>query len=190
MSMPGIAPRELLAAETRKAIEDHSKWDSPHAFITLHWDGEKLACRTYAMIMPDVAPADYPRLMMKMAREEHERDPDEPACAYLLQIEAFGVTEPGPQATEAERIQYNADRLGRTFHQRDDAIESAIAWYADVHGRVWFAAKRRSDPDKISESFYPPGKALRGSFVNGLLAVAYATGMVSYGLPGPPSMAN
>lgn len=174
----------MFAAAARKAIEDGHEWDSPHCFQTLHWDGEKLSPRTCACIMPDVHPAGYPALMDKLAREELEKHPDEPAYAYLLQIEAHGVIVPGPDAAEAEREQYRRDRLGRSFHQRADAVESAMAWVADVHGRVWSAAKPRRGPVVITERFYPPGKVPGGQAVAGLLSVAYATGVTAYGLPG------
>jgi hypothetical protein len=179
--------RDVFAAFTRKAIEDHGEWASPHCFMTLHAEDGQLHCRTYAAIMPDISPPDYPSLMFRLAGEELEKHRDDPACAYLLQIEAFGVTGPGKGATEAEREQYARDRLGRTFHERPDAVESAVAWCADVHGRLWSAAKIRGREDKgISESFYQPGRAaIGGRMVKGLLSVAYATGMKAWGLPGP-----
>ena len=60
-------PREVMAAETRRAVEMHDEWDSLHCFLTLHWDGEKLTCGTYAAIDPGIEPADYPALMAKLA---------------------------------------------------------------------------------------------------------------------------
>lgn len=177
--MNAIAPRDALAAATRKAIEDHDEWDSLHRFQTLRWDGERLAVGTYAAIDPGIDPPQYPALMARIAGEQLEKDPAEPACAYLLQIEAFGVTEPGKDATEAEREAFQKARLSRTFHQMPDAVESAVAYCADVHGRLWSAAKIRGREDKgISESFYQPGRvALGGQMIKGLLTVAYATGM-------------
>ena len=67
-----------MAAETRRAVEMHDEWDSLHCFLTLHWDGEKLTCGTYAAIDPGIEPAGYPALMAKLAREAHEGHPDEP----------------------------------------------------------------------------------------------------------------
>jgi len=187
--MTGIPPRDAFAAAARKAIEEHDEWDAPHRFETLHWDGQELSCRTYACIMPDIAPRDYLRLMAKLAREEVEKHPDEPAYAYLLQIEAFGLAEPGPDASGAEKERYRAARIGRTFHRHPERIETAIAWCADIHGRLWAAATRRGK-DGISENFYPPGKAPGGLMVGGLLACAYATGMSAWGLPGPIGLMN
>jgi len=176
-------PREILAAETRRAVDLHDEWDSLHCFMTLHWDGEKLTCGTYAAIDPAIKPTDYPALMAKLAREAHEKHPDDPpAFAYLLQIEAHGVEEPGPDATEEERRRFDADRLGRTFHQRADAIEICQAWCADIYGRLWSATKTRGD-EKVSERFYPPGKDRpSGQMIRGLLAVAAATGVTAHGL--------
>lgn len=181
--------REAFAAMTRKIVADHDEWDSPHHFVTLHWEDGELRPGTWAMIMPDIHPAQYPELMAKLALEAHEKDPDRPAYGYLLQIESFGVTEPGPGASEEERDQFNRDRLGRNFHNRADAVEVAGAWCADIHGRLWAAARRRGD-EEITERFYQPGRAPGGQLIEGLLAVAYATGMTAWGLPGPQAPMN
>lgn len=141
-------------------------------------------------VLPDVDPLDYPTLMAKAAVEELGEHPDEPAYAYLLQIEVFAVTEPGLDASEEEREQYDRDRIGRTFHQRNDAIETCVAWVADVHGRLWSAAKVRNRPGGISEAYYQPGSTPGGQMIRGLLAVATATGVMAYGLPGPLGSMN
>jgi hypothetical protein len=182
-----IPPREVLARETREAIECHDKWDSPHSFATLHWDGEKLRTGHYATIMTDVPPDRYPALMAGIAREQLEKEPGDPAYAYLLQVETYGVTAPGPGAGDEERRQFDADRRNRTFHQRADATENAVAWCADIHGRLWAAAKKRG-AEAISERFYTPGKAPRGQFISALLATAATTGASAYGLR--PNMAG
>jgi hypothetical protein len=177
----------MFAAAARRAVEElHTEWDSPHNFQTLHWDGEKLHCRTYACIMLDVNPPDYPAYMVGLARTQHEKDPGDPAYAYLLQIECFGVTEPGPDATKADRERYNAARLGRTFHKLPEATEACTAWVADIHGRLWAATKTRDKPGEIQEKFYPAGKVtVGGHLIDGLIAVAQATGISYHGLPGP-----
>ena len=186
MSTPS---REALAAITRDVIERHDEWDSPHQFVTWHLDGERLVPGTIAIIDPAMHPDDYPALMLRLALERREERPEPPAYAFLLQIEAFGVTDPGKDATPQERLQFEADRRGRTFHTRPDAVESACAWCADVHGRLWTAAKRR-DREGISEEFYQPGRTPGGQMIKGLLAVAYAAGMADHGLPGPQGWLN
>lgn len=188
-----LPPRDVFAAATRQAVEElHTDWDSPHSFQTLHWNGEKLHTGTYACVMPDINPDDYPALMIGIAREQQEKHPEDPAYAYLLQCESFGVTMPvREKMSVTEQMQFDADRLGRTFRKRPDAVESCTAWCADIHGRLWCASKVRSEPGHISESFYPSGQVkLGGQFIRGLLSVAYTTGMMYHGLPGPPSMAN
>jgi len=186
-----IPPREVFAKAARDQLAQHDAWDSPHAFITLHWDGTSLNGRTYACIMPDIDPPDYPACMSKIAREQFEKDPADPAYAYLLQIEGFGIPEPGKDATGAERDQYNRDRLGRTFHQRADAVECALAWVADIHGRVWSAEKIRGREDEgIREQYHAPGQTPGGHMIRGLLAVAYATGVMGHSLPGPQGTFN
>ena len=177
-----VPSRDIMAAKTRELIERHNEWDSLHTFATLHWDGKELRFGTVALIDPGITPDDYPKLMIKMARKEFEESPDDPAYAYLLQIEAFGVTGPGKDATTEERAQFDADRLGRTFHERADAVEIATAYCADIHGRFWAATKVRGKGDGIEEHFYPPGKELGGQFIRALYAVAAATGALAHGL--------
>jgi hypothetical protein len=97
------------------------------------------------------------------------------------------MTEPGPEASAADLARYHAARKGRTFHEQPGAVESCIAWVADIHGRLWSAAKTRDQPDKIREAFYRPGQAPGGQMIRGLLAVAKATGILCHGMqpPGP-----
>jgi hypothetical protein len=183
-------PREAFAETARKIIEAHDEWDSLHAFITLHWDGENLTPGTCAAIDPAIDPAEYADLMAGMARKELDENPQDPAYGYLLQIEAFGVTMPGKDASAEERLRFDADRLGRTFHQRPDATEMAIAYCADIHGRLWTATRRRGIAG-TEEQFHPPGpRQPGGRLIHGLLATAYTTGMSCYGLPGPLNLMN
>jgi hypothetical protein len=177
-----IPSREIMAAKTRELIERHDEWDSLHAFATLHWDDGQLRFGTVAMIDPGISPDQYPELMRKIAAGQFGKHPDDPPYAYLLQIEAFGCVDPGPDASEEERRQFDVDRLGRTFHQRADAREIATAYCADIHGRVWSATKARGEEDRIEEHFYGPGKSLGGQFIRALLAVAMTTGMAAHGL--------
>ena len=162
MSVPS---RSAFAAITRYTVEEHREWDSPHSFLTLRWDGDSLSCRTWVCIMPDVDPVKYPAVMMGAVREELEKYPDDPAYGYLLQGEFFGTQEP-------------------------DAAEACIAWAVDIHGRLWSAAKTRTNPDRIQEAFYQPGRAPRGQMIQGLLTVAYATGVIGHGMPGPQGPLN
>jgi hypothetical protein len=179
-------PREALAAMTRHFIENHSEWDSPHTFAILYRSGDETRVGCYVCILPDVDPERYPALMAKAAEEWHEQHRDKPAYAFLLQIESHGVTAPRPDASEAERNQYEVDRLTRSFHKRPDAVEAAVAWCADVHGRLWTASKIRGKEDKINEGFYGPGtRSVDGQMIRGLLTVAYRTGVRDHGLPSP-----
>jgi hypothetical protein len=141
-----LVPGWLLAAETRKAVERHTRWDAPHHFATLHWDGKNLYEGTHVVIIPDVCPDDYPLMMATTAARRVAEHPADPPVAYLLQIESHGVTEPGPGATRAERAGFDAARRWRTFYQQPDAVEVCVAWCADTDGRLWAAEKRRDDP--------------------------------------------
>lgn len=180
----GIPSRDVFAAAARAEVSRHDEWDSPHSFQTLHLDRGSLGCRTLACIMPDIAPADYPRLMVKLAAEQHERDPRDPACGYLLQVESFGLEKPGPGASAAELAAFHAARRGRTFHEMPGAVETCTAWVADIHGRLWAATKTRDHPEHVQESFYRPGRAPGGHLIAGLLAVAETAGIMYHGMPG------
>jgi hypothetical protein len=181
--------REQLAAVTRQMIEKHQDWDSAHEFVIWTWDGRDLALGTLAVIDPAMHPLDYPAMMARVVASHREKHPDPPPYAFVLQIEAFGVAMPGKDATEAQRARVRAAQRTRTFHELPEAVESCIAYCADIHGRLWAAGKRR-DGEGISEAFYPPGRGLGGQMVKGLLAVAYACGMADYGLPGPQDRLN
>jgi hypothetical protein len=182
-------PRDAFAAAARHAAERHDEWDAPHSFETLHWDGAKLTTMTYACIMQDMPPAKYPQVMMGLAREELEKHPDDPAYGYLLQVESFGMREPGPGDTAAYRERYDDARRNRTFRLQPDAREVCTAWAADIHGRLWFAQKDRGDPPgQVAEAFYRPGSPRMpgGTAIRALLAVAEATGILCHGIPGQP----
>jgi hypothetical protein len=187
-----IVPKAELAAVTREAVEAHEEWDSPHWFTGWCWDGEKLNPGLVACIVPDVHPDQYPSRVMKMVAKYLSDDGNPAPVAFMLQFEAFGVTMPAEGSMSGEEAeQFRRDRLGRTFHKRPDAVESCIAYCADVHGRVWYAAKVRGREDEgITENFYPPGRSPGGRFMKALLAVAYATGMAAHGLPGPQGGLN
>jgi hypothetical protein len=179
-----VPPRSVFAAAARAEVDRHDRWDAPNSFQTLHLDGDSLVCRTYACIMPDINPPDYPALMAKLAIERHDKDPRDPAYAYLLQLEGWGLGEPGPEASAAELAAYHAARVGRTFHEMPGAVETCSVWVADIHGRLWSAVKTRKHPDHVDEAFYRPGKAPGGQMITGLLAVAHATGIRYHGMPG------
>jgi hypothetical protein len=179
-----VPPREMFAAEARRITEMHTDWDSPHQFITLHWDGERVSYGTVAMITTDVHPTMYPGVMAGIAREALTGEDRANLYAYALQIEGYAVVEPGSDATEEERRRFLADRVGRRFSERQDAVEIATTSCVDVHGRIWTATKRRDKPE-IDEKFWAPDAtdAPRGHLAEGLLNVARITGAVLYGLP-------
>lgn len=179
------APRTALADATRRITEEHTDWDSPHQFITLHWDGKQISHGTFAVITPDVHPTIYPSVMAKIAREELEGERRDSVYAYALQIEGWGVVEPKPDASLDERVQFEADRLGRKFATRPDAVEIATTWCADVHGRAWAATKRRTHPGLVEEEFWAPDTTPRpgGRMVTGLLDIAHLAGVLVHGLP-------
>lgn len=184
--MSQVPPREPFAAACRKAVSDHDTWDSPHQFVTFSWDGTGLRPNTVAMIMPDVHPDDYPAMLRKVVAEENA-EPGPRAYAFLLQVEAHGVGEP-PEDDDAEQAIFHVARRTRTFHRLPQAREICVAYMADVHGRVWTAAKERGREDEpVSESFYGVLAADRpgGQFIRALVSIGYAQGAAHFGLPVP-----
>ena len=176
-------PPEVFAGVTRRMIEAHDTWDSLHEFATLHWDGESLDFGTLVVIDPAIHPNAYADLMTKAACEAMSGEHAATLYGYALQIEAYTVAEPAPDASAEERARFQADRVGRKFHQRPDAVESVLAYSADIHGRVWGAIKRRGH-DGIDEVFYAPGeRPSHGQMVDALLAIAVLTRTAVHGLP-------
>lgn len=199
--MTEIAPKTALAAFTRDQVADHDEWDSPHAFMTLHNIDGEIKVGMYAMITPDFPPDQYKRAITGMALDflrRYDADDDvmatddgklPPPCAYLLQIEAHIAIIP-PDASKADREQLDRDADNRQIHARPDAVEICNAVCADVHGRVYMATKRR-DTGEVDEQFSGPlNNTIRGRFANALLAIAHATGMSHWGLPGPIPLNN
>jgi hypothetical protein len=177
--------REQFAAFTRRVIDGHTEWDGLHAFMTLHERDGDIAVGTYAALDPAIDPNRYPAMIANLAAEQYEKDPGLLTVGYCLQIEAHGVTGPGPGATAAERETFERARITRTFHQLPTAVESAVAYTADIHGRLWTAGKIRGR-DGVSEHYYPAGdRHISGQMVRALIAAALATRAVQHGLPLP-----
>jgi hypothetical protein len=176
-----------MAAEARRTVERHANWDGMHSFQTLRWDGERLISDLYAAIDPGFKVGDYPKIMNKLAYEHLHGNPAEPACAYMMCMEAHHATVP-PDATDAERRKFHEDQANRKLNNWPGARELFAAYVADIHGRTWVAHKYRDDPEQIIESFcrpgfFPPGDEI---VIRGLLGVALATGVLAWGLPAEP----
>lgn len=157
--MTGMAPlpRAALARLAREVIEAHCEWDSPHALASVYRDGTGGArYGTVTIIDPALHPDLYPALIAARASEDAGKQG--PPYAFLLQAEMFGTTGPPADAPAADRALFEADRIARTFHLRKDAVEIAQAWVADVHGRLWSAARMASrSPSTGREAAYPEG---------------------------------
>lgn len=176
-----------MAAEARRTVEQHDRWDGLHSFQTIRWDGEKLHSDVYAAIDPGIEATDYPKIMNKMAYEQLHGNPGEPSCAYMLCMEAHHATA-SPDASEAECRQFAEDRDNRKLDKWPGARELFAAYIADIHGRAWVAYKYRDGPEQIIENFCRPGILPLGDelIIRGLLDVALATGVLAWGLPAEP----
>jgi len=171
--------RNEFAAFTRRAIETHTEWDSLHAFMILaEQPAGRISVAKIVAIDTVVHPEEYPLLMARMAARDGLRS----AAGYLLQIEAHGVTEPAPGASRAA---FDQARRTRTFHQLPGAVESAVAYCTDTHGRLWVAAKIRGrEAEGISEHYYGAdrltagGDQIGGQMVEGLIAVGRTAGRI------------
>jgi len=182
-----LVPRERLAWFTRGYVEDHEDWDGEHEFLMLVWEGGEVRVRT-AVIIPQDVPADvYPQIMHGIVAQELKTRRDAPV-AYLLRFEGYMAELVG--ASKEEVAAFDAD--DRPIRDRPGSFEVCTAICVDVHGRQWYAMKRR-EGGGITEAYFPPGRrdvVPGGRFGKALESVAYATGMSHYGLPGPPWMAN
>lgn len=179
-------PKDAFAAAARSLVADHGDWDQPHRLVSLVWDGHRLNLGTVAIITPDVSPDLYARVIAEFAEKETAALDRGGLYGYALQIEGYAVVEPTTGATSAERRQFDSDRFNRRLNTRPDAVEQAMAYAADIHGRAWSATVRRDEPG-IQETFHRPGE-IGGRFITSLLAAAYATGHVRYGLPIPAGL--
>jgi hypothetical protein len=171
MMVAAPLPRAVLARLAREVIESHCEWDSPHALASVYRDGTGGArYGTVTIIDPALHPDLYPALIAARASEDAVKGG--PPYAFLLQVEVFGTTGPGEDASAADRALFEADRIARTFHLRKDAVEFCTAWVADAHGRTWSATKARGR-DGIEEHFYRPGSTtLGGQMITALTAAA------------------
>jgi hypothetical protein len=156
-----------LATLVRHAVEDYEIDGAAPYLVCLYRDGDSFAFGSGAIFMIKHA-KDFPGALKAASEDYHKEHPEAPAVAYLLVLEATLLSDPG--------------------------IESARAYFADIHGRLWRAVKR-SDRPGIKENYYPPGK-WNGEYdemrdiTHSLLAVAYYTGMMYHGLPGPQGWLN
>lgn len=169
-------PRDVLARLVRDTAAEHDRWDRPHQFQTLHWDGATVTAGHVASITLDVDPDDIPRLIMAVAAEQFAAQPGQPPCAYLLEWEGHGVPGPGPGASAAERAQFGRDARDRALHRRPDALEVVTVICADIHGRVWKASKMR-DTGEVAEVFCRPGSPVPGRLNRAVLQIAETTGL-------------
>jgi hypothetical protein len=179
-----IPKRDLFATYVRDYAQAHTRWNSPHAFQTLHLEDGQLRPYTHAVLMQDIEPGDYSKYMLSVVASELKETPHDPPYACLLLAEGYGVIPPGPGSSPEEREAYRRADLTRTFHLHPDAREMAVVTCADIYGRVWRALKHRDHPDEVREEFFPPGQAFPDESITTILAVATNIGVVAHGLPG------
>lgn len=175
---------EALAEFTRETVEGYTSWDTMTQFQILHWEDGKITVHTVGAFAPDVHPDQYQPYMIKMAGEQYRAEPDLPACGYLLQTEGWTVNLPA-EATEAEQQQVQEMLAAGTLDQYPDAIESADAWCADLHGRVWHARQVRGETT-VREEHWKPGTIQRATLTDTLLVLGAATRMLLAGERPPP----
>jgi hypothetical protein len=193
MTGDAITPATELAAFTRSVVDMHEDWDGMHQFMVLVSDEGTITPRVIGVIDPALHPDLYPKFIAKLAWEDVQgmKDGDLSPVAYLLQIEAYGVTMPPPgNMTPEEEAELSRARRDRTFHQRPDAQETCMALCADVRGRIYQVTKFRADGRIEEEQIAPGDYTVGGQMAQALRAVAHATGVLCWSLPGSPQMAN
>jgi hypothetical protein len=166
---------EALAAYTRETVDGYDHWDTMTQFLILHWEDGKLAASTAGAFAPDVREDQYGPFMIKIAADQYHTEPDRPACAYLLQTEGWTVTLP-PEATDEDRRRLQEAVAAGELDRLPDAVESADAWCADLHGRVWHACQVRGAAS-VRERYWRPGTAPRAHLTDMLLVLGQATSM-------------
>lgn len=185
--MSRIPPQKDVAAYVEQWLAARDGWDQPHELISLHWRDGKIEVGTLSVIDTSMPPDMYPAVIAKAAREEIAAESLQTLFAYLLVIEVHGVRALPDDASAAEREQFDRDRRERRFHARPDAEEIAVAWCADIYGRLWSSARRRTDPDKIESHVYRPGQPNTpgGQMIRALTVAATATSTALYGTGAP-----
>lgn len=182
---PGRVPGWLLAAETRRAVEEHDRWDSPHQFILFRWDGRRVSRCDVQPISPD-ATGRADMTMIRTAGKWLQDHPGDPPCAYLLRVECHGITKPGPDAAPAVLSRFDADRRLRGFAARPDAVEACAAWCVDTEGRMWNASKTRGGgpgggDSPVTVTPYSGDARVGGQYADVLRAVAATTALLVSG---------
>jgi hypothetical protein len=175
-------------AEVARRMARTWDWDTPAIFRILHWNDvrRRLVPRAHIVFTDDVHVSQYAVHMVDHAITYHREYPAERACAFLLAFESYRVDLPAT-APAAERRQAEQMMASRTLGEHPAARVQAAAWCVDITGRGWSATRFRDDPPSaITETVYDAGMVPADPELTGLLAVAYSTGMVKYGLPGPP----
>jgi hypothetical protein len=184
------APPAVLAGEARRAVADRSsggEWDQPATFAIWTWDGTRLLPRAAAVIDPAFNPDGYPELITSLASRDYAGHEHEPAYAYQLTHEGYGVTPPGPDASPAEVLLHKLDSRTRGYQDRIDRIEVAMALIADVHGRLFTATVYRQLPGQIAEIRFRPGGHPASRITDALITVATVAGHLAYGYPNSPA---
>jgi hypothetical protein len=178
-----ILKRDALAAQARWLIEYHGgDWDSPHAIVTLHPDGDGgLRAGTWTTVVPGFEGGQFAGLIARIAEEQQATHPEDPAYAYGYLLEGYGMEGPGPDSTPEYRERRRRAQLTRTYHEQPDRLEVAIAWVADIHGRSWQCLMIRGE-EGVQERFFGPGLAPRGLITDGLINAARATGAAAWGI--------
>ena len=108
------AERAVSRPLARAAIEAHTEWDAPHAFVTLHWDGANLTTPAYACIMAGIKPADYPKMMAGMALEELAKTP--PTRRTRTCCKPSSSAWPNPARTRARKTASSTGGTGSGGH--------------------------------------------------------------------------
>jgi hypothetical protein len=180
------SPNDQCAAVARGAVELHTGWGCPATFSILVRDDSGLTPRLTAVLDPELEPAtDYPAAMERFTSWHLTEHPGEPPWAFQLTYEGDSAREPAKDAPAEEHARHRAAVDAGRIASLPYARVMFAVWCVDVHGRGWRAYHFEDDPGVICEEYFQAGTIPATGMLRGLVRVAYATGMIAHGLPGP-----
>lgn len=173
-------PSDEVEEFARGILAEHTEWDGLHYLLGFTWDDSKIGTPLIVGINPAVHPTQYPDVLPEVCAKflskhgiEHVAEGTPPVVGFVLEFEAFGLTERGEDLTDEQR-----DALeNRKLHTLEESVEQCVVIVALADGRSWWLSKNRADG---AEKIYRPGDLDErgGNFQNMMTQLASTTPVV------------